>query len=67
MNASGSVVVPDLLATIQQRLERVEVVDRRADGRRVGRVEDAQLEVALGRAERPMEDVRAPGWSRPCP
>ena len=41
-----------------QRVERVEVVERGPDIGRIGRVEDPQGEVALERAERPVEDVR---------
>ena len=41
-----------------QRPDRVEIVERRPDVRRVGRVEDPEGQVALLRPERPMEDVR---------
>ena len=58
MNASGSVVVPDLLATIHSVASGIEIVHDRADRRRIRRVEDAQVEVALGGPERPPEDVR---------
>ena len=39
-------VVPDLRGDDEQRRERIEVVDGRGDRRRVGRVEDAQVEPA---------------------
>ena len=41
-----------------ERPKRVEVIERGRHVRRVGRVEDAQREVALDRAERPVEEVR---------
>ena len=41
-----------------ERRQRVEVVDDRRDRARIGRVEDPQVQVALRRAERPVEDLR---------
>ena len=41
-----------------ERAKRIEVIEHGRDGLRIGRVEDAQGEVAIGRTERPMEDIR---------
>ena len=49
---------PGLGRDDHERPDRVEVVERGRHERGVGRVEDAQLEVPLLAAERPMEDVR---------
>ena len=48
---------PGLRGDEDERPQRVEVVQGRGDEGRVGRVEDAQLQIALDRAERPAEDV----------
>ncbi len=48
---------PGLRGDDDQRPERVEVVERRRDVGRIGRIEDAQGEVAVEDAERLAEDV----------
>jgi hypothetical protein len=42
----------------EERREGIEIVDGRGHGRRVRRVEDAQVEPAVARAERPDQDLR---------